>query len=229
MKLLVAIVQSEDAGRLCRRLTGKGYAVTQMNTAGGFLARGNVTVLLGLEDDQVEPVMAIFRSTCHTRRSYINAMPWGADAAHFSLSAPAPLEVEIGGATVFTFPVERLVRVSTTPAASDDRVDQALAAGRGDTSMDMLVAIVQSEDADEVVHALIAAGYRLTRLTTAGGFLRRGNATLLVGAEHGRVDEAIAVIRANTRARTEPTPSESGMPAYSATVFVLEASNFIRI
>ena len=91
-----------------------------------------------------------------------------------------------------------------------------------------VVAIIQNEDADAVVNALMAAGYRLTRMNTAGGFLRRGNATLLIGVEAQRLYDVLGVIQANCRPRTEPAPVQHGMPMYSATVFVLDASHFLR-
>ena len=76
------------------------------------------------------------------------------------------------------------------------------------------------------VHTLIAANHRLTRLNSAGGFFRRGNATLLIGVESAQVDNVLALIQANCRAQTEPNPPEKGMPMYGATVFVLDAAPF---
>ena len=92
----------------------------------------------------------------------------------------------------------------------------------------LVVAIVHSEDANPVVDGLLAAGHRLTRLNTAGGFLRRGNATLLIGAKARDVDEVLSLIQSNVRPRTEPNPPAAGMPMYGATVFVLDASHFLR-
>ena len=95
--------------------------------------------------------------------------------------------------------------------------------------MKLVVAIVQGEDADEVIRAMLASGHRLTRINTTGGFLRRGNATLLIGVEEHQVDEIIALIQSATPRRTESAPLEKGIPEYAATVFVLDASHFIRI
>ena len=40
MKLIVAIVQDEDAGRLVSALMDKGFGVTKLATTGGFLRAG---------------------------------------------------------------------------------------------------------------------------------------------------------------------------------------------
>jgi uncharacterized protein YaaQ len=92
----------------------------------------------------------------------------------------------------------------------------------------LVVAIVQKENADAVVNAVMDAGYRLTRIDTAGGFLRRGNATLLIGVEASRLNDVLGLIQVNCRPRTEPAPIQEGMPMYGATVFVLDASHFLR-
>ena len=95
--------------------------------------------------------------------------------------------------------------------------------------MHLVLAILQHEDADLVAGGLMAAGYRLTRLNTAGGFLRRGNVTLLTGVQGDQVNDVLRVIQANCRLHTEARPPEAGMPMYSATVFVLEAVRFDRL
>ena len=95
--------------------------------------------------------------------------------------------------------------------------------------MNLVLAIVQNEDADPVTQALLAAGHRVTRINTAGAFLRRGNATLLVGVEAEKVDDVLRLIQANCRLRAEASSPDSGMPMYSATVFVLESSHFVQI
>jgi uncharacterized protein YaaQ len=75
----------------------------------------------------------------------------------------------------------------------------------------------------------LAAGHRLTRINTAGGFLRRGNATLLIGVEEAQVDEVLSLIQAQCPLHTEPNPPSAGNPTYGATVFVLEAAHFIHV
>ena len=95
--------------------------------------------------------------------------------------------------------------------------------------MDLMLAVVQNEDADPVTEGLLEAGYRVTRINTAGAFLRRGNVTLLIGVEDDKVDDVIARIKAHCQPRDAASPLSTGMPTYSASVFVLEASRLIRI
>jgi uncharacterized protein YaaQ len=144
--------------------------------------------------------------------------------------------VLVGGAIVFQFPVKRFLRLQggSAPPVADQQhppihatIDEL--GGRQGGQMHLVLAIMQHEDADLVAGGLLAAGYRLTRLNTAGGFLRRGNVTLLTGVEADRVDDVLRIIQANCRLRTEARPPEAGMPMYSATVFVLEAARFDRL
>jgi uncharacterized protein YaaQ len=92
----------------------------------------------------------------------------------------------------------------------------------------LVVAIVQKEDADAAATALMDAGHRLTRIDTAGGFLRRGSVTLLIGAAASQLPDMVALLQANCRPRSEPAPIQEGMPAHIATLFVLDTSQFVR-
>jgi uncharacterized protein YaaQ len=234
MYLLFAIIQDEDADLLSKRLNSAGIRLTRLNTIGGFLARGNVTVLAGIRRAEMDTVLDIIRKTCRTRKRYINPTPTGTEPAHLALTAPAlPLEVLVGGATIFAFPVHRFCRLPGGEAAplSDERFaeEDAEPASGGTNPMNLVLSIVANEDADQVTRALIAGGYRVTRMNTAGGFFRRGNVTLLVGVEEPQVDDVLSIINKNCRARTEAQPIEKGMPSYGATVFVLEADRFVRV
>jgi len=110
MKLIIAIVQDVDSKGLLDALVKDSYRATKVSSTGGFLVRGNSTVLIGVKDDQVEPVLAIIKSTCHSRREYVSpVVPLGeAASARYWLQ---PLEVEVGGATVFILDVERFEQV----------------------------------------------------------------------------------------------------------------------
>jgi uncharacterized protein YaaQ len=74
----------------------------------------------------------------------------------------------------------------------------------------LVIAIVQNDDAEQVVAALREAGFASTKTATTGGFLRQGNTTLLVGTEAERVPAALALIQRNGRVRMQQAPP---MPA----------------
>ncbi|MGH2407034.1 MAG: cyclic-di-AMP receptor [Candidatus Limnocylindrales bacterium] len=109
MKLIVAIVHSEDAAALVAGLLEKDFRATRLNSAGGFLRQSNATVLVGVEDARVDDVLDIVRATCVSRTQVVNPMPPIMEPGEFFM--PYPVEVEIGGATVFVLPVDRFERI----------------------------------------------------------------------------------------------------------------------
>lgn len=80
--------------------------------------------------------------------------------------------------------------------------------------MKLIVAIVKEEQAGKALDALMAAEHRATRINTAGGFLKRGNSTLLVGVEDDKVDEVLSIIKGQ---------------APGATAFVLNVAEHVRL
>ncbi|MDR0899124.1 MAG: cyclic-di-AMP receptor [Lactobacillaceae bacterium] len=69
--------------------------------------------------------------------------------------------------------------------------------------MKLITAIVQEKDANPVANALVENDIRATRLNTAGGFLRSGNATFIIATEDNNVDNTIQIISDNSKKRTE--------------------------
>lgn len=65
MKLVIAIVQDQDASKAVDSLVAHGFGATRINTAGGFLKRGNSTILAGVEDGRANEVIQILRDICH--------------------------------------------------------------------------------------------------------------------------------------------------------------------
>ena len=61
--------------------------------------------------------------------------------------------------------------------------------------MKLLIFVTESDRADSTVDALVEQGFRVTRLASTGGFLRKGNTTLLVGVEENLIDSAIEVVK----------------------------------
>ena len=109
VKLVVAIVHNEDAGALVDALLDHDFRATRLHSSGGFLKQSNATVILGVDDPQVDDVLDIVRETCHARTQVVNPMPPIMEPGEFFM--PYPLEVEVGGATVFVLPVERFERI----------------------------------------------------------------------------------------------------------------------
>jgi uncharacterized protein YaaQ len=110
MKLVIAVVQRPDAGDLIEALTAHGHRVTRISSVGGFLRDANVTLLTAVNDHQVEPVLKLVREHCYTRTRYVSPLPPVAESGEFY--PPSPVEVQVGGATVFvlnTAGVERLL------------------------------------------------------------------------------------------------------------------------
>jgi uncharacterized protein YaaQ len=61
--------------------------------------------------------------------------------------------------------------------------------------MKLLVFVTDDANADSAIDALVEQGFRVTRLATTGGFLRRGNTTLLVGVEDNQVERALNLVK----------------------------------
>ena len=108
MKLVISIVHSDDADSLVRSLQQKGHRSTKIGTTGGFLREGNATILVGTEAAQVDEVLDIIKENCHSRTQFISPMPPLAEAGE--LYVPKPVEVQLGGATVFVIDVESGVK-----------------------------------------------------------------------------------------------------------------------
>jgi uncharacterized protein YaaQ len=109
VKLVVAVVQSEDANGLLSQLSNRGFRATRIKTVGGFLREANATVFVGVEEEDVDLVLQTIREACTTRQQQITAIPAVMEPGEFFL--PYPVEVEVGGATIFVVPVDRFERV----------------------------------------------------------------------------------------------------------------------
>ena len=103
MKLIMSIVHSDDAGQLVDTLTGAGYRATTISTTGGFLRQGNATIFVGTSDETVPHVLELIQQNCHTRTQYINPLPPVMEPGEMYL--PSPVEIQVGGATVFVLDV----------------------------------------------------------------------------------------------------------------------------
>lgn len=107
MKMLLAIISTEDAQSVMRALMKAGFTVTRLATTGGFLRAGNVTVLIGLEEGRIDEAFEIIRKHCR-KRSQVVPTTTELGAGHYPTM---PLKVEVGGATVFVLAVERFEKL----------------------------------------------------------------------------------------------------------------------
>ena len=103
MKLIIAVIQDQDADRTIQTLNQEGHRVTRVATTGGFFSVGNTTLLCGVADERVQDVIGILRTTCERRTRLI---PAGPNVVESAAMMGAFVEVEVGGATVFVVDVE---------------------------------------------------------------------------------------------------------------------------
>lgn len=106
MKLIIAIVHDDDTSKVMEELNNQGFRVTRMCSSGGFLKSGNTTMLMGVDEEGVDKVLSIIESKSKTRKETVNAAAPSASLGYVSY----PIEVTVGGATVFVLDVDRFVK-----------------------------------------------------------------------------------------------------------------------
>lgn len=102
MKMVIAIVQKKDSNHLQSSLIESGFRSTRLASVGGFLSEGNVTFLIGVVDPQIPMVMEIIREHAQSRDQFVSS-PAATDLGRSTM----PVNVQVGGATVFVLPVEQ--------------------------------------------------------------------------------------------------------------------------
>ena len=88
--------------------------------------------------------------------------------------------------------------------------------------MKLIVAIIRDEHCDKVLQTLVDEEFRVTRIASTGGFLRRGMTTLMIGVEEEIVERAVQIVGDNCK-----PPSQSGIQ--SSVLFVLNVEEFIQV
>ena len=107
MKLVLAIVSNDDASSVSAALTKENYSVTQLATSGGFLRVGNTTIIVGTEVERVEKCIAIIGEECKKRTELVPSSA-SYDIGRF---ASFPIEVPVGGATIFVLDVDQFLKL----------------------------------------------------------------------------------------------------------------------
>ncbi|MBQ0065636.1 MAG: cyclic-di-AMP receptor [Firmicutes bacterium] len=107
MKLVLAILSNDDSGAASNALTKHGFQVTRLSTTGGFLRAGNTTLICGCQDEEVEKVVDIIGDFSKKRNEYVpSAVSY--DVGRYS---SFPVEVQVGGATIFVLPVDQFIKL----------------------------------------------------------------------------------------------------------------------
>ena len=101
--------ETEDASRLISSLMNEGYSATKLATTGGFLRSGNTTLLLGVDDNKFDGAMTVIEKVCKSRKQ-IATSP-SPMAGSTGVYAPYPIEVMVGGATIFVLNVEQFTKI----------------------------------------------------------------------------------------------------------------------
>lgn len=107
MKLILAIMSNDDSPAVSSALTKENYQVTRLATTGGFLRVGNTTLIIGTEDDRVERAIEVIGEYSR-RRTEVVPSTASYDIGRY---ASFPMEVQVGGATIFVVDVEQFVKL----------------------------------------------------------------------------------------------------------------------
>lgn len=109
MKLIIAVIHDEDSYKLTERLNKSGFMATKLASTGGFLKTGNTTIFIGVPKEKVDEVMEIIKKECKTNKqmSLLNPPVAGMPDGYL----PYPIEVTVGGATVFVIDVDQYIKI----------------------------------------------------------------------------------------------------------------------
>ncbi|MDR2546435.1 MAG: cyclic-di-AMP receptor [Lachnospiraceae bacterium] len=107
MKMILAVIDKDDASHVSQSLIKSGFSITRLSTTGGFLRAGNVTMLVGVDDEKTQEAIDIIKKNARSRSQQMPAI----SGDGMAYSSAMPVEVPVGGATVFVLNVERFEKV----------------------------------------------------------------------------------------------------------------------
>lgn len=108
MKMIFAILHSEDVDETVEELNKHEYWVTKLSTIGGFLKAKNVTLVIGTEDEKVPGALKILEECAGLRRAVKYTMP-SMSSGNIGPGAGTmiPIDTKVGGCTVFVLDVDQ--------------------------------------------------------------------------------------------------------------------------
>ena len=104
MKMLMAIVQPKDASKVQAGLAKAKIGATKLQSTGGFLREGNTTFMIVVDDARVDEALAVIKQNAKTREQFVAPSAYIDNAAN-----SVPMNVQVGGATVFVLPVDQFI------------------------------------------------------------------------------------------------------------------------
>ena len=105
-RLMTVIVQEQDAENAVQSLIKLGFAITRLPSKGGFLRHRNVTLMVGMPAGLEESAVRTLKNSCRERIEFVNTL---SPASNFPM--PKPIEVKVGGATIFVFEVKSYIEL----------------------------------------------------------------------------------------------------------------------
>jgi uncharacterized protein YaaQ len=105
-RIMTAVVQEQDVESAINALLQIGASVTHLASTGGFLGRRNATLMIGLNEHQIEEAVGALTKSCRRRVEYV-ATPLEGSPLPF----PSPTPITVGGATIFTLEVDRYIEL----------------------------------------------------------------------------------------------------------------------
>jgi uncharacterized protein YaaQ len=110
VKLILAVVQVQDVEACADALTASGFVCTRLASQGGFLDNSSCTLLIGIDDLQVDELCAILAQHAQRRVQTVDStLPF--PGGPLGPVITPTMDVEVGGATVFVLPLERVEKV----------------------------------------------------------------------------------------------------------------------
>ena len=116
MKLIFAIINKDDTENVITSLNQAGYMATRLSSSGGFLRKGNTTLMIGCEDEAVECATQIIKKVCGKRKTIDVAVPYmstcspGCNLPPY-YDASVTRQVEVGGAIIFVTNIDHYEKI----------------------------------------------------------------------------------------------------------------------
>ncbi len=108
-KLILAVISEDDYEAVIAKLQEEGFIATKLSSSGGFLRKKNYTVMIGVDEENRPKVIEILKENSSRRKQKIRRMPMPiAGVRSMDSGASVEMEIDVGGVTVFTLPLDSI-------------------------------------------------------------------------------------------------------------------------